>query len=122
MEFSNDIVSRGIKDMVRMAAIIAFGACQDKFKKPKFVENCVGTSLYEQLLHLIDDGKINEAENQMLESINIEEKLDLEMALSVYSYINEKEDSFLEDSGFMREEIVYGIKSVMAMYGYEGLL
>ena len=39
--------------------------------------------------------------------------------VTIYSYMNEKEDTFIEQSGFSREEIEYGIRCVMNMYGFD---
>lgn len=121
MEYSGNSLRRSIKNTVRIAAIIAFGGLQDKVKMPKFLENCTGSFLYEQLIHMIDSGKINEAENELLNMIDVYEKSNLEIALAVYDYINDKEDCFLEQNGYSREEIEDGVKSVMAMYGYRGI-
>ena len=33
--------------------------------------------------------------------------------------MNEKEDTFIEQSDFSREEIEYGIRCVMNMYGFD---
>lgn len=121
MEYSGNSLRRSIKNTVRMAAIIAFGGLQDKVKMPKFIENCAGSSLYEQLTHMIDAGEINEAENELLDVIDANEKSDLEMALAIYDYMNDKEDRFLEQNDYTREEIEDGIKSVMVMFGYQGI-
>ncbi len=55
-----------------------------------------GSSLYERLTHMIDAGELNEAENDLLDVIDVNKKTDLEMALAIYDYMNDKEDSFLE--------------------------
>lgn len=79
---------------------------------------------------MVDEGKLNEAENELLECIERQEVLgmvvsktkrqclqNLEMALSVYGYMNDKEDLFLEEHGFSREEIWEGIRSIQNEYG-----
>ena len=48
-----------------------------------------------------------------------ERSADLQLAAAVYSYMNEKEDTFIEQSDFSREEIEYGIRCVMNMYGFD---
>ena len=119
MEYNGNSLRRSIKDTVRMAAVIAFGGLQNKVKMTKFLENCAGSFLYEQLTCMIDAGKINEAENELLNMIDVNEKLDLEIALAVYDYMNDKEDCFLEQNDYTREEIEEGVKSVMVLFGYQ---
>ncbi len=121
MEYSGNSLRCSIKNTVRMAAIIAFGGLQDKVQMPKFTENCAGSSLYERLTHMIDAGELNEAENDLLDVIDVNKKTDLEMALAIYDYMNDKEDSFLEQNDYTREEIEDGIKMVMVLYGYQGI-
>lgn len=121
MENSGNYMKRSIRNTIRMAAIIAFGACQDQIKMPKFIENCAGSSLYERLTHMIDVGEINEAENELMDAIDYDDKSYLEMALAVYDYMNDKEDEFLEDNHFTREEIEEGVKNVLMGYGYQGI-
>lgn len=121
MQYSRNIIKKEIHNTIRMAAIIAFGACQNKIKMPKFIENCAGSSRYERLTHMIDAGKINEAENELMDVIDYDDKSDLEMALAVYDYMNDKEDEFLEDNHFTREEIEEGVKNVLVGYGYQGI-
>lgn len=121
METSGNYLTRNIKNTIRMAAIIAFGGLQDKVKMPKFMENCAGSSFYERLTHMIDEGKINEAENELIDEIDFHVKADLAMALAVYDYINDKEDGFLEEHHYTREEIEDGVKNVLVGFGYEGI-
>lgn len=121
MENRGNYLTRNIKNTIRMAAIIAFGGLQDKYKMPKFMENCAGSSLYERLTHMIDDGKINEAENELMDELDFYDKADLAMALAVYDYMNDKEDRFLEENHYTREEIEDGVKNVLVGYGYQGI-
>ena len=38
--------------------------------------------------------------------------------MSFYKYLNEKDDLFLEESNYSREEIVEGMADISRMYGY----
>lgn len=121
MENRGNYLTRNIKNTIRMAAIIAFGGLQDKVKMPKFMENCAGASFYEHLTQMIDDGMINEAENELMDNIDFHDKIDLAMALAVYDYMNDKDDEFLEENYYTREEIEDGVKNVLVGYGYQGI-
>lgn len=64
-----------------------------------------------------DDGFINEAENRIYEIIEEGKKIDLEIALLFYSYLNDKTDKFLEEHNYSRDEIKTGLKDITARYG-----
>lgn len=123
MSYRQDGIGRTIHDMLRMAGIIMTGAFQEKYKQPKFIENGAQEEWQRQLLLLIDKGKINEAENELLEWLETEkeagalDRVSLEMALGVYGYMNEKEDAFLEENGFSREEILEGVQGLLILGG-----
>ncbi len=112
-----------IRDVLRMAAILMSGALQDKYKQPKFVENGGAEEWMKQFLQKIDAGEINEAENQLLERLEIQletgelDRTSIEAALEIYGYMNEKEDDFLEAHEYTREEIEEGIERVLGMAG-----
>lgn len=79
--------------------------------------------IHNQLLALIDDGKLNEAENLLFEKIHeeIEENAGrkdyLEVAVDFYARLNELNDKTLDDYGFEREEIDEGIREAAELYG-----
>ena len=78
-------------------------------------------------LAMIDAGKINEAENELIAELEhaLEGDVDcrgqkmelLEVALQVYQYINDKEDEFLEMHCYSREEVEEGIRNALQMMG-----
>ena len=45
----------------------------------------------------------------------------LKLALVFYSYLNGKDNDFLESHDFSREEVAEGIQDAMKLYGYGGL-
>ena len=98
-----------------------------RFKQPKFLENAAQKDKYEMWLAMIDAGKINEAENELIAELEhaLEGDVDcrgqkmelLEVALQVYQYINDKEDEFLEMHCYSREEVEEGIRNALQMMG-----
>lgn len=134
MFYDNSGMTRAICDVLRMTGIILFGAWNEKYKQPKFLENAAQEDLYQKLLRMVDEGKLNEAEDELLECIDRhrvmevpvsdaeqQRRQDLEMALSVYGYMNDKEDAFLEEHGFSREEILDGIRSMQCEFGLQSI-
>ena len=130
MEYKNDGLTRNICDMLRLTGIILFGAWNERYKQPRFLENGACEDLYQKLLNMIDEGLLNEAENELISYMEEKGKWQtelpeekergdmeqLEMALSVYGYMNDKEDSFLESHSYSRVEIEEGILSVLQSY------
>ena len=81
--------------------------------------------VFNKLKELIDEGKINEAENLLFDKIDeeIEENEDggnsrqyLEIAIDFYSRLNDLPDKTLETQGFEREEIEEGLREVAEIY------
>lgn len=120
MEYENKHgLKRTIRGAVRVAMAIAGGVFGEKYKQPKFIENSAQDSLYQKLTRMVDEGEFEKAENILWERAEKKDLLDLQLAAAVYSYMNEKEDTFIEQSDFSREEIEYGIRCVMNMYGFD---
>lgn len=73
------------------------------------------------LLNRIDEGEINEAENELFDMTCDGNRANLETALLFYTYLNEKEDDFLRAHDYSREEIRLGLEDLMGRYGISGL-
>ena len=95
------------------------------------MENAAQEDFYQRLLQRIDRGEINEAENELLAYMDEEKgvtkevlkdngtinNIILNMGLSVYGHINEKEDVFLEQNNYCRQEIEEGIRGLLMRFG-----
>ncbi len=131
MEFENNGLKNSIAGTLRLVGILMSGAWNDKYKQPKFVENAAQEDFYQRLLQRIDRGEINEAENEMLaymegersdknaalKDIGTVDNTMLDMGLSVYGYMNEKDDIFLEQNNYCRQEIEEGIRELLMRFG-----
>lgn len=131
MEFENNGLKNSIAGTLRLVGILISGAWSDKYKQPKFIENAAQEDFYQTLLQRIDRGEINEAENELLaymegkrsvekaalKDIGTVDNTILDMALSVYGYMNEKEDIFLEQNNYCRQEIEEGIRGMLMRFG-----
>lgn len=80
------------------------------------------SDIYRWYVKMIDEGKINEAENQLFDSLDAEDKGDLLLALLFYEYLANKDEAFLEANNYKRDEIVSGIKWVAKIYECEGII
>lgn len=77
---------------------------------------------YKKLTAMIDDGQINEAENLLLDGMEVDSRAYFELTLLFYEKLNAKTDEFLEEHDYSREEVLDGIKYVVDFYGYGSLM
>ena len=117
-EDEKDYIMRMIKEMVSVLFSILLGkqyVSVDEERKNGYEVS--GTDLND-LLDMIDNGQINEAENLMLVDIAYSDKKGLAAALLFYQYLSEKKKDFLQDHDYSDEEILEGAKQVLKKAGY----
>ena len=117
-EDEKDYIMRMIKEMVSVLFSIIFGkqyVSVDEERKNGYEVS--GTDLND-LLDMIDNGQINEAENLMLDYLDYSDKKELAAALLFYQYLSEKKKDFLQDHDYSDEEILDGAKQVLQKAGY----
>lgn len=115
-----DYIMRMIKEMVRVLFSLIFG------KKYVSVElenkyEISGKNL-KDFLDMIDSGKINEAENILLDSIDYTNKNEVMAAAFFYQYLSEKDSEFLKNNNYTKEEVTSGFKQLLMQSGYTDLL
>ncbi len=118
--FEQDYVMRLIKEMVRAILKLVFNV-DTSSPTAEFLEKKETKQTLEDLFDLVDNGKINEAENQLYDIIEDGNIDDLEIALLFYSYLNDKTDEFLESNDFCRGEVKMGIEYVVNRFGLSGI-
>lgn len=118
--FEQDYVMRLIKEMVRVILKLLFNIDSES-PTVELIENKVQKETLENLLDMIDAGKINEAENRLHDLISDEGRESLEIALLFYLYLNDKADDFLEEHDFSREEIKLGLEDVADIFGLRSI-
>ena len=117
-EDEKDYIMRMIKEMVSVLFSIFLGkqyVSVDEERKNGYEVS--GTDLND-LLDMIDNGQINEAENLMLDDLDYSDKKELAAALLFYQYLSEKKEVFLRDHDYSDEEILDGAKQVLQKAGY----
>lgn len=114
--FEQDYVMRLIKEMVRAILKLLFNIDAES-PSAELLENKEEKETLENLLDMVDAGKINEAENRLYDLINDVDMGSLEIALLFYSHLNDKTDEFLEENDFCREEIKLGMENVVDAFG-----
>ena len=70
---------------------------------------------------MIDNGEINDAENRMLSDFDYGNRDDVISAVIFYNYLSDKEDEFLLQNNYSREEILDGLEQLTQKAGYSNL-
>lgn len=113
-------IGKEICDILRMAMIMMTGSLQQRFEQPKFMENSLEEDVFQNILRLLEEKKVKEAENLMLDLLDrvcsAKDNHILYAALYFYQTLNEWDDGELEQADYSREEIRDGIQNVMKIY------
>ncbi len=117
MDYEQDYVMRMIKDMVRALALVLFGKKDIRYEIPEENDRTDADNLYMKILHMADQGEINEAENILLTEIPEDTPDYHVMKTDFYQHISEYSDDFLAEHNYTREEILEGLESIAQDYG-----
>lgn len=112
MIHKNDFVMRQIRDMVRMLVKIVLGRDTIEYEDNEDMKFSEMSHIYTDLIRMVDEGKINEAENLLFDEINKDENKSFEMALRFYDYLNSLSDVYLEENNYSREEVKEGVQNL----------
>jgi hypothetical protein len=118
--FEQDYVMRLIKEMVRAILKLLFNI-DTQSPTVELIENKKEKETLENLLDMVDAGKINEAENRLYDVITATDMDSLKVALLFYSYLNDKTDDFLETNNFSRDEIKLGMENIANSFGLSSI-
>ena len=117
-----DYIMRMIKEMVRVLFSLMFGKkyVSVELEKENIYE--VSGKNLKDFLHMIDSGKINEAENILLDSIDYTDRNEVMAAALFSQYLSEKDSEFLKNNNYTKEEVMSGFKQLLMQSGYTDLL
>ena len=117
-----DYIMRMIKEMVRVLFSLAFGKKYVSVELEKENKYEVSGKNLKIFLNMIDLGQINEAENILLDSIDHTNKNEVMAVALFYQYLSEKDNQFLENNNYTKEEVLSGFKQLLMKSGYSDLL
>lgn len=115
-----DYIMRLIHETVRTLARLIWNRDIDKGE-----EGVVSLSLfkrYQELTRMIDEGQVNEAENLLLDELDVKDQEYFQMALCFYEKLGGKSEEFLTRHDYSQQEVIDGLKYVVETYGYTDLL
>ena len=118
--FEQDYIMRLIKEIIRTILKLLFNI-DTETPTAELLQNDEEKATLESLLNMVDDGSINEAEDKIFEITAAGNKVNLEMILLFYSYLNDKSDEFLSENNFSRKEIQDDLKYVLSQYGLDSM-
>lgn len=119
--FEKDYIMRLIHGIARILARMFFNRELEQGELALSLRQTVRES-DDYLRKLVDEGKINEAENRLFELIDSsgwETKELGSLILLFYDYVNSKDDAFLARARFSRDEIISGMEDAMRRIGME---
>ena len=117
-----DYIMRMIKEMVRVLFSLAFGKKYVSVELEEENKYEVSGKSLKSFLGMIDLGQINEAENMLLDSIDYTNKNEVMTVALFYQYLSEKDNQFLENNNYTKEEVLSGFKQLLMKSGYSDLL
>ena len=117
-----DYIMRMIEEMVRVLFSLAFGKKYVSVELEKENKYEVSGKNLKIFLNMIDLGQINEAENILLDSIDYTNKNEVMAVALFYQYLSEKDNQFLENNNYTKEEVLSGFKQLLMKSGYSDLL
>ena len=117
-----DYIMRMIKEMVRVLFSLMFGKKYVSVELEKENKYEVSGKNLKYFLNMIDLGQINEAENILLDSIDYTNKNEVMAVALFYQYLSEKDNQFLENNNYTKEEVMSGFKQLLMQSGYTDLL
>ena len=116
----DDYILRQIREMVRAVMKMLFQVNASELT-PEVIEDTDARQILTNLNDLVDNGRIDDAENQLYEMTCEEDRQNLEIGLLFYYHLNSKDDEFLEANNFSREEIMTGIQDLADRYNLSGI-
>ena len=114
--YQEDFLMRQIEAIGRaLAAILFHKRSKWQFQRTE-EKNAYSGGLRRRLLDFIDEGRFNEAENLLFDTLRPEDKAYLNVAVDFYMRLNELDNDTLEAGNFPREEISEGLSDVLRLY------
>lgn len=117
MFYQKDWFMKQIQSIIQLIAKIFFKRDTVKYEILDNANITQADLLHKELVGLLNELKINEAENLLFERIIPDDLNYLAVALDFYRRLNELSDEELEEADFSREEIKSGLEEISKRYG-----
>lgn len=118
--FEQDFIMRQIHQILKVLVKVLFNIDSETITS-SLIKDTETRETADYLLRKIDIGNINEAENEFSELMENKTMNNLLLGIVFYSYLNEKDDDYLENNDFSRNKVENGIKYLLSKYGLENM-
>lgn len=118
--FEQDYIMRQIHQIIKILVKVIFNI-DNQYLSIDLIKDIETRETADDMLRNAEIGSINEAENKLFELIKNRTMDSLLAGIIFYSYLNEKDDDYLESNGFSRDEVENGIKYLLSEYGLEDM-
>lgn len=116
--FEQDYIMRQIRQILKVLIKILFNI-DDESPSSALIQDMKTRETADDLLRKIDSGNISEAENELFKLTESGTMNNLLVGFVFYSYLNGKDDYYLEINDFSRDKVETGIKHLLSEYGLE---
>lgn len=118
--FEQDYIMRQIHQIIKVLVKVLFNVDSETITS-SMIQDTETRETADYLLKKIDGGNIGEVENEFSELTKNKTMDNLLLGMVFYSYLNEKDDDYLESNNFSRDEVENGIKRLLSDYGLEDI-
>lgn len=118
--FEQDYIMRQIHQIIKVLVKVLFNVDSETITS-SMIQDTETRETADYLLKKIDGGNIGEVENEFSELTKNKTMDNLLLGMVFYSYLNEKDDDYLESNNFSRDEVENGIKCLLSDYGLEDI-
>lgn len=115
--FQQDFIMRQIELITRYIAESVFKKESPEYEIVEKETLSDTDKLHNKLIQLIDEYKINEAEDLLFDKLDTNDQKYLEVALDFYSRLTKLDEDTLERNDFTKEEIAEGLADVSSKFG-----
>lgn len=112
-----DYIMRMINEMVRVLMSLVLGKKYVQVELPEENKYEVSGSSLEELKSMVDAGKINEAENLVLDGLDYSDRQEVAAAVLFYQYVGAKDEDFLRQHNYSRQEVLEGLQLIAKKKG-----
>ena len=118
--FEKDYIMRIVREMVRTLLKLLFGVDTTR-SMGDVIKEAEEKQLLERLLTMIDEGEINEAENELYDITADGDRTHLKTALVFYYHLAGKDEDFLLQHGYTQDEVKEGAEDLIERYGIKDI-
>ena len=112
MMYEQDYIMRIISDLIKFLSKVVFGKNNAIYEISEDEGYKESDELHRELIDLISQKRINEAEDLLFEKFNSSDNRQIMVAIDFYQRLNAFNDKDLNESNFSRKEIEEGLRDI----------